>query len=267
MRPAAGRPSHRLLDLVVSHFAVPKLQDTIDVWTEVINLPNLRPLKPYIFLYCKNADISITDLEWFTQHGEVHHLDNTGRESHTYVWHILNNYDDLANHTVFHQDIPESMPTLTSRLGLLSPRTGLLGLGLMATCQCKTCFLHHLPKITEIWAMVQRSFCAPGDIHMVFLQGAFLVSSHRILAVPKKVFASLEEYSGAGEDHWVHDEHSMDWGRLPSNPVSAHVLERSWNILFDCLDPDINRHCEMCDHSISVLHNGTCPPSACQCLD
>lgn len=208
-----------------------------------------------------------TDLDWFAQHGEFQHLNNTGRESHTYIWHILNNYDDLADHTAFHQDIPDSMQILTSRLGLLTPQTGMLGLSIMMTCECKTCVLYHLPKITEIWAMVQQSFCAPRDIHTVFLRGAFLVSSHRIRAVPKKAYVSLEEYSGAGEAHWVHDEHSMDWGQMPSNPVSAHVLERSWNILFNCLDPDINRQCEMCDESLTLLRNSTCPPAACQCLD
>ena len=180
----AGRPHDRALDLVISHFALHNLRDTMNVWAEVIDLPNLRPLEPYMFLYCKNGNVSQTDLIWFEHQGEVRHLANVGRESHTYVWHVLHNYADLANHTVFHQDIPDSMQTLTSRLGLLTPRTGMLGLAVVSACHCKTgCgFEQPLPKITEIWSMVRHSFCAPEDIYLTFLRGAFLVSSRRILA-------------------------------------------------------------------------------------
>ena len=41
--------------------------------------------------------------------GEVVHLENVGRESHAFLQHITGHYDDLANYTIFSQDIPEAV--------------------------------------------------------------------------------------------------------------------------------------------------------------
>lgn len=197
--------------------------------------------KPYFFVYCKYAIASKadTELEWFHKHGEVQHLDNVGRESHTYIWHIVQNLDNLADHTLFHQAVPDDVNLLVQRLGLFNLSTGLLALGLIEQCTCTSCDLHHIPKIREIWAMALHTFCAPTDQHALFMRGAFLVSSHRIRSVPMQIYDTLLEYSGAPDAHWVHAEHSEDWARSSSNPLSAHVLERAWNILFECLDPQM----------------------------
>lgn len=201
-------------------------------------------------------------MEWFHKHGEVQHLENVGRESHTFVWHIVQNLDNLANHTLFHQAVPDNVTLLIQRLHLFSPSTGLLALSLTERCTCTTCVLHHIPKVREIWAMARHTFCAPADEHAVFMRGAFLVSSHRIRSVPLPIYDTLLQYSEAPDAHWVHAEHSEDWARSSSNPLSAHVLERSWNILFDCLDPQIVDVCRKCD-----APEGSCLPSACQCSD
>ena len=165
--------------MVISHYAGHNLEETLRVWASVVSHPQIQPYSPYLFLYCKNSEVAEEDLDWFAQHGEVHHLPNIGRESHTYVWHILHNFDDMAHHTLFHQDIPDDMSALTQRLNLFSPSTGLLGLAHLAKCTCRTCFLHHIPKVREIWAMVQQTFCEPGRMHVVFLRGALVASSKR----------------------------------------------------------------------------------------
>ena len=261
----AGRPKHRKLDIVISHYQQQNVPEVSQIWKDVISIPYVQAQDPYLFVYCKDTAVAEQDLKWFGERGEVRRLGNFGRESHTYVWHILHNLDDLANHTLFHQDMPDDVQQLTQRLGLLSPSTGLLALSLTGTCSCKDCWLHHIPKVTEIWAMAQQTFCHPTDVHVVFLRGAFVVSSQRVQAVSSKIYASLLQYLEAPEPHWVHTEHAEEWAKTPSNPMSAHVLERSWNILFDCLDPDIFNVCEVCDNTLTI--NGTCPPSACQCSD
>lgn len=195
----------------------------------------------------------------------MHHLNNTGRESHTYIWHIIHNLHDLAQYTLFHQDRPDDAQVLINRLSLLSPSTGMLALSAVAACSCQDCYLQNLPKIQEVWAMMQQSFCAPTDKFFVFLRGAFIVSSQRIAAVPAGIYKSLLDYLEAPTGSWIHDEHSFPNVKVADNPLSAHVLERSWNILFDCLDPDLFQPCVACDASMS--NNKTCPTSACQCLD
>ena len=70
------------------------------------------------------------EMEPLVKHGQMVHLENIGREvpvaplliislnklvveasgitqGHAYLKHIVNNYDNLAEHTVFSQDIPE----------------------------------------------------------------------------------------------------------------------------------------------------------------
>ena len=263
----AGRPENRKLDIVLSHYAADNLPSAMRIWRNVVKLPHLKALRPYLFLYCKAQNIPDSDLAWFTRHGEVKRLDNVGRESHTFIWHILQHMEDLANHTLFHQDMPQSgtAQQLTQRLRVFHSSTGLLALGEISKCSCTECFLHHIPKVKEIWAMVRHSFCVPSDQYAVFLKGAFVVSSARIWAVSTDVYLSLLQYLGAPEQRWTHGEHSEDWARKPSNPLSAHVLERSWNVLFNCLDLHMIDVCSVCDESLKL--NGTCPAAACQCVD
>ncbi|KAL3132245.1 hypothetical protein ABBQ32_008833 [Trebouxia sp. C0010 RCD-2024] len=255
------RPKQRKLDIVLSHYWASNSQQVTEIWKQVSSLPTIEESKPYFFMYCKSIKVPDEDFDWFHEHGEVQHLDNVGRESHTFVLHMLLNLDDLADHTLFHQAIPDNVHLLMQRLGLFGPSTGLLALGYMGKCTCTTCWLHHIPKVREIWAMARQSFCAPDEDHAVFMRGAFLVSSHRIRSVPVQVYKTLLKYSGSPNGHWVHTEHSEDWARSSSNPLSAHVLERTWNVLFDCLDPDIVDVCERCTDEDSCL------PSACQCSD
>lgn len=106
------------------------------------------------------------------------------------------------------------------------------------------------------------------DAHSLSLSHLYLTATClldlRIQGVPRKVYESLLTYLEAPEENWVHEEHSHEWGKAPSNPLSAHVVERAWNVMFDCLDVDVDE-CTACDETLSI--NGTCPPSSCQCTD
>lgn len=250
---------------MTSHYEPYDLLDITRTWEEVVSRSQIHTFDPYVFLYCKADENATAEPDNFLPNGEMKHLNNTGRESHTYIWHIVHNLDDLAQHTMFHQDRPEDVQLLINRLSLLSNSTGMLALGAVAACTCQDCFLQNLPKIQEVWAMMQQSFCAPTDKYFVFLRGAFVASSQRIQAVPIGVYISLLAYLEAPNGHWVHDEHSFSNMKLSDNPLSAHVLERSWNILFDCLDVDLVDPCLACD--AAMANNATCPTSACQCLD
>ena len=58
------------------------------------NIDWIIPYKKHCTVYCK--DQTNTNLEYI-------HLPNVGRESHTYLHHIIENYDDLATMTLFSQ--------------------------------------------------------------------------------------------------------------------------------------------------------------------
>lgn len=57
----------------------------------------LLPYKDITIIYNKGANILL--LNKF----EIINLENFGRESHTYLYHIINNYDNLAEKTIFFQ--------------------------------------------------------------------------------------------------------------------------------------------------------------------
>ena len=236
----------------------------MDTWRHVLQQPAVQALSPYVFLYCQNEAVTTKELEWFAARGEVRHLANVGRESHAYIWHIVSNYGELATHTIFHQDLADAdmANKLLQRLSLLTPRTGMLALGYMYTCSCQTCYISDIPKINEIWAMTQHTFCSPEVNYPAFLRGAFVVSARRIRNVNVQVYTTLLHYLEAPEGHWVHTEHAHEGFREPSNPMSGHVLERSWNILFDCLHLVGPKDCSICR-----MEGKICTPSACQCLD
>ena len=68
-------------------------------------------LRPYVWLYCQNSEWkNHTLLLPLTQHsrfgGRLVMLENVGRESHAYLVHITDHYDELAQHTLFSQDMP-----------------------------------------------------------------------------------------------------------------------------------------------------------------
>jgi hypothetical protein len=79
-----------------------------------------RPLGQIRTVYSKsNADV--------TENGViVHRLKNVGREQHSYVWHIVNRYDSLAERTVF---LHGRAPSCGFFGGVHDPRSGQTVLG------------------------------------------------------------------------------------------------------------------------------------------
>lgn len=88
------------------------------------------------------------------------------------------------------------------------------------------------------------------------------MSKRRLIEVPRQVYESLLQMISAPTDDWAH-WHNLDRNdlRSESNPLMGHVLERSWNIIFDCIDPLAAQHCEACDRELECLL------TACQCSD
>ena len=74
-------------------------------------------MKPYVYLFCQNegydkAEEAFKPMLQFG--GQVIHTANIGRESHGYLQHIIEHYNDLAQHTLFAQDV--SNPELLGRM-------------------------------------------------------------------------------------------------------------------------------------------------------
>jgi len=69
----------------------------------------MAKLQPFVWLYCQNTRVNMTGLLPLVKGGgEMVHLDNVGREGHSYLQHITRHWEDLADHTLFTQDIPDA---------------------------------------------------------------------------------------------------------------------------------------------------------------
>ncbi len=252
------RPTDRTLDIVLAHFHHGNLPAVLEYWELVLSAV---PIQPYFFIYCK-ANSALSDFGWMQENGELQTLPNVGRESHSYLWHIMHHRHDLAEHTIFNQAMPDmENASMILRLKQFQPTTGMLGLAMVVDCGCSDCYLGDIPFIKEIWAMSQNEFCSPDLKYAAFMKGAFLVSKRRLLSVPDHVYFSLITLLTAPKDHWSHKQHNFEGLKNEAAPLAGHILERSWNILFDCIDVAATYQCWDCDEGKECL------PMACQCRD
>ncbi len=145
-------------------------------------------------------------------------LPNVGREGHTYLYHIIQNYDQLDDHTCFLQGHPfDHTPDLEKRLQtfdhslsfyVLSNRVHAINL-----CYDPTDFSLHGLLIDTY----RRVFGVAKTSHeFTFGAGAqFIVSRDAIRSRPKSFYENLLQI--------------MDYS---VNPPEGFALERFWTIIF-----------------------------------
>ena len=145
-------------------------------------------------------------------------LPNVGREGHTYLYHIIQNYDQLDDHTCFLQGHPfDHTPDLEKRLqmfdhslsfNVLSNRVYAINL-----CYDPTDFSLHRLLIDTY----KRVFAVSKTSHeFTFGAGAqFIVSREAIRSRPKSFYENLLQI--------------MDYS---VNPPEGFALERFWTIIF-----------------------------------
>lgn len=160
-------------------------------------------------------------------------LPNVGREGHTYLWYIIQNYDHLPDHVIFIQAHPFDHFTfkpsdMSDVLSEWLKETKWNGITNGIT---QKQFRHNTTRDFRIdwykgnlypstmnfgeWmdTFVEKGTCPPKRIHAC---GCFGVSRKLILSRP------IEYYQKILEDLAV-----------DNNPESGHYLERSWHYIFN----------------------------------
>jgi hypothetical protein len=249
------------LDIILVHYHADNLEDTFRWWSDFLELEKAKEVDPYVYFYCQNSAITdLSILDPLLKNGEVVHLDNVGREGHAYLHHITNNYDKLADHTLFSQAIPEDI--MKDRFQhLFEPKTGALPLGLVGHVDCD---FEWLPKdqMPQLHAMLTRTLCPPEGFTGFFM-GEFLVSRQRIHAQDIQMYTYLQELLSAPMDHWVHSMHNNPAFKDPSNSFFGHTLERAWSLAFNCAEWWREANCWRCEQQ---GFEG-CGTDDCQCFD
>lgn len=150
-------------------------------------------------------------------------LPNVGREGHTYYHHICNNYDNLADYTIFLQGNPfDHSPTILPNLNKYINSVDLnfdfeFLSELILDCTLDGCPRHTGLPIRETY---ERLF-NDGIRNMLFYFGAgaqFIVSKKSILKKPVEFYSKIVEML-----------------QYTSNPIEGFVIERLHQVIF-CKD-------------------------------
>ncbi len=149
--------------------------------------------------------------------GVWHAKTATGREAHTYIYHILKHYPDFPPHLVFLQAGSEDHgASVLTRLGEIA-KAGFanchyLPLGWPIKCERDDGYPTHIGL--PIQRIYQRLFRLPAPRYFLFSAAAlFITSKERILARPRPFYEEIMQI--------IYDE-----------PLAGYVLERLWGVIF-----------------------------------
>jgi hypothetical protein len=225
------------MEVVISMYQEPPAS-VASLISSLYEIPALASAKMHI--YTKDATANRTALRAQTGAHEVTLLSNVGRESETYLHHILSRWESLANHTLFVQAEVHNKAAFLWRLETyFDPhRTGMLDLGVQAHgYQCEGSdrwgWSDRSGIVSNVYHSVYQSPCRP---FLLSYKGQFVVSAKRIRGIGTDMYARLHE-ALRDPTSWAHQEPYIQ-GRpnAMSAPVLGYTVERLWNVLFQCSD-------------------------------
>jgi hypothetical protein len=163
--------SQRQFDMVLSYYA----EDINFVARSIGYLKNVlisKNIQPRIIVYNKSSKQNNTYLKDVLKVDIVKQLDNLGREGATYLYHIIENYYSLADHTIFTQAGVEGI-TDTGLADWFSNRLEkqfnssvaympLVAIHNIVVYNCGRHWTGHFEQLVDLWGMLQQTLCPLG---------------------------------------------------------------------------------------------------------
>ena len=219
---ATSKSNGKTLDIVVSMFKE-DLNKTLTTINEIKALKPLQGLNITTYIYTKDNNADIEEIQTALNTTHVSILRNVGREAGTYFTHILREWDNLARHTMFIQAEPHEFEAAKNRItDWLQPDTGVLSLGQVESCECVKCqdiwdSGRTFPRIEELYSALNGEFC-PKHIAISYL-GQIVVSANRIRARGPSTYKYLKTVLESDMEHFIHDDPRQGmFGDDTSNP-------------------------------------------------
>jgi len=148
-------------------------------------------------------------------------LDNVGREGHTYYKHIYDNYDNLADYTIFLQGRPfDHSPNIIADINKYTNNKDLdIDFEFLSQhvleCNLSGCKWHSNLPLINIYEKLFNE--RKTDMSFLFGAGAqFIVSKKSILKRPKEFYLKIVEML-----------------QKNINPTEGYVIERFHKIIFE----------------------------------
>jgi hypothetical protein len=237
----------------------------------------LSIMSPQVIIYTKNPHHDLVALQKVTGADVVERLPNLGREGGTYLWHIVNKWDELARQTMFIQAHAHNMRELIPRISsYLVPDTGMLSLGFPGvTCSCNSCsdrwgWEDGSGVVPDLYGRIYAQDCTSETNILLSYKGQFVASARRIRGISRTHYATLLETITSTESDnkivtgGVELEGGVTGENTPDNPFLGFTMERVWGLLLQC-GTDV-RVASRCPSLLSGMGRGG-KVSDCQCLD
>ena len=216
-----------------------KIEIIVARYNEKLEWLNEEPFNKYpVIIYNKSSNDDFIKSKMIKN---VINLDNVGRESHTYLYHVINNYDNLADFTIF---LPGSSSTDYKKVKALNVFKN-ISQNNNDIFSCNKENLYESQKNFTIDNYLSTNednkninadakilisdkrpfstwydhFFKNKDINCITYNSIFAVSKKTILNKPIEFYVSL--LNEVDKDH---------------NPETNHYLERSWASVFNSND-------------------------------
>ncbi|KAH7395748.1 hypothetical protein BKA64DRAFT_674570 [Cadophora sp. MPI-SDFR-AT-0126] len=236
----------------------------------------LATLQPRVIIYTKDHKQDLYKLKEATGADLVERLDNLGREGGTYLWHIVNRWDELAEQTMFIQAHAHNMREMIPRINsYLVKNTGMLSLGFTGvTCTCNYCsdrwgWEDKWGVIPALYEKIYSRACESEEHILLSYKGQFIASARRIRGISRKIFGGLLT-TITSKEGWSHEISSQDMAGVgadadsPTNPYFGFAMERVWGLVMQCgSNAEV---AAMCPSLLSGMGKGG-KVEDCQCLD
>ncbi|CAF0953488.1 unnamed protein product [Adineta steineri] len=243
----------KTFDVVLSYYA--EDQAFVGRYIRYIkNVSSLQQLNIRIIIYNKNSNVNNTQLKVNLKADIVYGLSNIGREGATFLYHIISNYNKLADHIIFSQAGVEGINDkglddwYYDRLqNQFNSSLGYMPLVVNHMISKDMCGHHptgNFLRLVDLWGMLQQTLCPTNGFSVAF-RGQFLVSKQRILQKPLSIYKYIYEIITGHNTHWIHTDPRAPPGfySKPEQPVFGYVVERAWTIIFNCTGLDLADRC------------------------
>jgi len=231
----------------------------------------LKNLEPNVILYTKDQDVVLSKLKQATGANSVERLENLGREGGTYLEHIVNKWDSLAEQTMFIQAHAHNMRELIPRINdYLVPETGMLSLGFTGVeCECESCgdrwgWEDKFGAVPTLFEKIYKEPCDPTTPILLSYKGQFVASAKRIRGISRKIYGGLHEAITSKDGYSHNKTYVGDAVDRPDNPYFGFTVERIWSLLMQCATDE--RVAAKCPSLLSGMGRGG-DVGDCQCLD
>ncbi len=160
--------------------------------------PVIASRKPKTIIYLTNANVNAQDVKRVLGVDSVIALSSDIPEESVYLNHIINEYDNLAKHTIFaHAGFRETEQVIKRISTGLTDRTGVMDLGTRyASCDCNNCTdpwtdSEVWRQIPQLYSMANKAVC-PDTGLLLSYSNQFLASQKRIQTTDLSVWKSLQ---------------------------------------------------------------------------